>query len=66
MEPGAPAQLALSAEPDTLPADGKSTAVITATVSDDWSNLVADGTPMTFATTANTPWTQKPPWPRTA
>jgi adhesin/invasin len=54
VEPNVPAQLVLSAEPDILPADGESTAVITATVSDAWDNLVADGTRAEFYTTLGT------------
>ncbi len=54
VEPSVPAQLALSANPTTMPADGESTAVITATVRDAWDNLVADGTSVTFSTTAGT------------
>ena len=45
-----PAHLTVVADPEQIPADGKSTSTITATVSDAQSNPVPDGTNVTFAT----------------
>ncbi|HID87178.1 MAG TPA: DUF11 domain-containing protein, partial [Anaerolineae bacterium] len=49
--PGPPSALTLAVHPTSLPADGVSTAAITATVQDQYDNLVADGTPVAFTTT---------------
>ncbi|HIC89764.1 MAG TPA: hypothetical protein EYP04_10245 [Anaerolineae bacterium] len=46
--PGPPAQISVTIHPDRLPADGHSTAVVTATVRDGNGNRVADGTLVTF------------------
>ncbi len=48
--PFAPDTIALEAVPTALPADGASTAVITATVSDVYGQAVQDSTVITFAT----------------
>jgi uncharacterized repeat protein (TIGR01451 family) len=47
-----PAEMTLEAEPATIIGDGRDTAVLTARVFDQFGNPVADGTPLTFATTA--------------
>ncbi|MFQ6058946.1 MAG: invasin domain 3-containing protein, partial [Anaerolineae bacterium] len=52
--PGPPSILTLAAYPTSLLADGLSTATITATVRDEWGNLVADGTSVAFTTTLGT------------
>ena len=49
-EPGPPASVTVTADPTTIPADGSSTSTITAAVKDQYSNSVADGTPITFTT----------------
>ncbi len=49
-----PAHVALTAGSTTLPADGQSTAVIIATVSNAQGNLVADNTLVGFSTTLGT------------
>ena len=54
VEPNVPAQLVLSVELTTVPADRVSMAVITVAVTDAWDNLIADGTSVTFSTTAGT------------
>ncbi|MFQ6058458.1 MAG: Ig-like domain-containing protein, partial [Anaerolineae bacterium] len=51
---GPPFTLTVEAYPTSLPADGVSTATITATVRDEWGNLVADGTSVAFTTTLGT------------
>src|SRR5690606_20270023 len=48
---GIPHTLDLIVVPDSLPADGVTTAVITATVTDFVGDPVADGTVVTFETT---------------
>ena len=50
-QPGPPAQLFLTATPTEIPADGRSTAGISATVLDAYGNAVADNTPVVFTTT---------------
>jgi parallel beta-helix repeat protein len=50
--PGAPFTLTLSAVPDTLPVDASST--LTATATDQYGNLVADGTIISFTTSLGT------------
>jgi adhesin/invasin len=49
--PGPPSALALTARPTSILADGISTAVITATVQDQYDNPVADDTLVAFTTT---------------
>jgi hypothetical protein len=49
--PGAPDAVAVDASPVSVVADGVSTAVVTATVTDAYSRLVADGTVVSFTTT---------------
>lgn len=51
---GGPGLLTLIATPATLPADGVSTATITATVTDASGNPVPDGTPVIFSTDRGT------------
>jgi len=47
---GQPTSLFLTKSTDQLPADGVSTAIITAIVADEHNNPVPDGTPVTFTT----------------
>ena len=47
---GPPATVAVTANPTSITADGSSTSTITATVVDQYSNDVADGTVVTFTT----------------
>ena len=49
--PGAPFTVTVQASPTTLTANGSSTSTITATVTDQFNNLVADGTVLNFSTT---------------
>jgi hypothetical protein len=49
-EPGPPASVTVAADPQTIVADGVSTATVAATVVDMYGNPVADGTVVTFAT----------------
>jgi uncharacterized repeat protein (TIGR01451 family) len=51
--PGAPATVTLEAYPLSIPVDG-ATATITATITDQYSNRVADGTAVAFTTTLGT------------
>jgi len=44
-----PHTVSVVAQPASLPADGHSTTVITATVTDEYAHPVTDGTPVTFA-----------------
>ena len=48
--PGAPYTVTLAADPTSIVADGVSTSVISATVVDQYANLVMDGTVVTFTT----------------
>ena len=48
------ASVTLTAAPDIIYADGKSTTVITATVRDGGGSLVANNTPVRFTTTLGT------------
>ncbi len=52
--PGAPYFVMMAATPDRIGADGISTSTITATVTDLFGNLVANGTVITFATSYGT------------
>ncbi|MFA4016226.1 MAG: hypothetical protein RUDDFDWM_001329, partial [Candidatus Fervidibacterota bacterium] len=52
--PGVPARLEISAFPQTIPADGVSTAQITVQAWDANDNAVADGTAIQFSTSAGT------------
>lgn len=52
--PGPAALVSLVADPQHLLADSLSTSAITATVRDAFGNLVADGTPVSFAASAGT------------
>lgn len=55
VDPNVSAQFALLADPTTIPADGKSTAVISAQVTDNWGNFVTDDDMLVvFSTTAGT------------
>ena len=49
--PDEPYSITAEAVPDSLPADGVSTALIAATVQDQYDNPVADGTSVAFTTT---------------
>ncbi|MFC1837401.1 hypothetical protein ACFLYW_01810 [Thermodesulfobacteriota bacterium] len=49
--PGDPAAIALTALPPSVTADGVSTSLVTATVTDALGHLVADGIPITFSVT---------------
>ncbi|MBI2565464.1 MAG: hypothetical protein HYV63_00345 [Candidatus Schekmanbacteria bacterium] len=49
-----PTRLDLRTTRNEMPADGNSTAIITATVYDQFGTMVPDGTSVTFATTAGT------------
>jgi len=49
-EPGPPMTVTITAAPTTIPADGSSISIITATVVDTYTNPVADGTVVTFTT----------------
>jgi len=50
--PGAPHTVTVAANPISIPANGQSTSTLTATVVDAYNNLVSDGTPVTFTTSA--------------
>ena len=50
-EPGPPATIQVTVEPNTLPADGRSQATVRALVTDPHGNWVADGTPVSFFAT---------------
>ncbi|MFN8455466.1 MAG: invasin domain 3-containing protein, partial [Anaerolineae bacterium] len=52
--PGAPVRAFVDATPETLPADGVSTATIVVSVYDEHFNLVADGLPITVTASAGT------------
>jgi hypothetical protein len=51
---GLPATVTVAVSPDVLPADGVSTAVVTATVGDERGHAVADGTEVAFTATLGT------------
>ncbi|MEA2115263.1 MAG: Ig-like domain-containing protein [Thermodesulfobacteriota bacterium] len=51
---GATASMTLSADPTSIPADGSGSTSITATLTDDAGNAVAQGTSVTFSTTLGT------------
>jgi len=51
---GATASMTLGADPNSIPADGSSSTSITATLTDDAGNAVAQGTSVTFSTTLGT------------
>lgn len=53
-EPGPPATVTVTASLATIPANGVSTSMITATVKDQYGNDVADGTTVTFTTDLGT------------
>ena len=50
--PDVPADISVSSNPSSIPADGTSTSIITATIKDAYGNKVADGTDVTFSTTS--------------
>jgi len=50
----APATITLSADPTSIPADGSTTSVVTAIVSDSLGGLASDGTTVSFQTTSGT------------
>jgi len=49
-----PAIITLSADPSSIPADGSTTSVVTAIVSDSLGGLASDGTTVSFQTTSGT------------
>jgi len=51
---GATASMTLSADPTSIPADGSGSTSITASLTDDAGNAVAQGTSVTFSTTLGT------------
>jgi uncharacterized repeat protein (TIGR01451 family) len=52
--PGLPDSIVVAADPTQIPADGTSTASISAYVEDPWGHPVATGTPITFSTSLGT------------
>jgi adhesin/invasin len=58
--PGRPAVISVTVTPNSIPADGTSTAIVQATVRDINGNLVADGTSVTFSTTEGDITAQRP------